>query len=108
MVTIGGRPVREEPRVANVVNVRTPVLSRRSGALLEENERNWQAFFESSRIMPLVIEYEDLASEYAGTIQKVLQWLGIPEAGRAPIPAPRLRRQVRCASPGMGPRVTPP
>jgi LPS sulfotransferase NodH len=61
--------------------------------MLEQNDHSWQVFFESNQITPLVIKYEEFASDYAGTIQSVLQWLGIPNANRVTIPAPRLRRQ---------------
>jgi LPS sulfotransferase NodH len=66
--------------------------------LLEEHDRGWQAFFESNRITPLVIEYENFASCYAGTIRKVLDWLGVPDADRVAVAAPRLRRQANARS----------
>ena len=90
--SIGGSRVQQEQGSANDVPFDPDAIAA-FHALLEQNERNWQAFFESSRIMPLVIEYEHLAADYAGTIRKVLHWLGIPRAERAVIPAPRLRRQ---------------
>ena len=61
--------------------------------MLEHNDRSWQEVFDSNQIKPLVIEYEDLASDYAGTIHKALHPLGIRNPERAAIPAPRLRRQ---------------
>jgi trehalose 2-sulfotransferase len=60
---------------------------------LQQNDRNWQAFFETNPITPLVIDYEALASDYSGTITKVLQWLCIPGAESTIIPPPQLRRQ---------------
>ena len=90
--SVDGSRVRKEERVANGVEF-DPRAIAAFKALLDENERNWQAFFESKRITPLMIEYEHFAGDYAGTIQRVLQWLGIPDAERAAIPVPRLRRQ---------------
>ncbi len=75
-------------------------------ALLEQYERSWQAFFQSNQLTPLVIEYDDLAADYAGTIQKVLQWLGIPDAQRTAIIAPRLRRQSDARSDEWAARYT--
>jgi LPS sulfotransferase NodH len=57
------------------------------------NDRKWAEFFETNEITPLVIEYEDFAADYAGTISTVLDWLGLPGAPCASFPAPRLRRQ---------------
>lgn len=65
---------------------------------LREEDRNWQVFFETNAIRPLVIDYEDLVSDYSGTITKVLQWLGIPSAESSIIPPPRLRRQSNARS----------
>jgi LPS sulfotransferase NodH len=61
--------------------------------VLEQNEVNWQSFFQENGITPLVIHYEDLASEYTGTITAVLKWLGIADADAIATPSPRLQRQ---------------
>jgi LPS sulfotransferase NodH len=66
--------------------------------VLWEEDRNWQAFFETNAIKPLVIDYEDLVSDYSGTITKVLEWLGIPNVEGTVIPLPRLRRQSNARS----------
>ncbi len=60
---------------------------------LQEEDRNWQAFFEQNAIVPLVIDYEDLVSDYSGTITKALEWLDILSWESTIIPPPRLRRQ---------------
>jgi trehalose 2-sulfotransferase len=65
---------------------------------LREEDRKWQAFFETNAITPLVIDYEDVVSDYSGTITKVLEWLGIPSAESISIPLPRLRRQSNARS----------
>jgi trehalose 2-sulfotransferase len=65
---------------------------------LQEEDRRWQAFFETNAISPLVIDYGDLVSDYSGTITKVLEWLDIPDAESTNIPVPRLRRQANARS----------
>lgn len=62
--------------------------------LLVNNDRGWQRFFEDSGIEPLVLTYEDLASDYAGTILKVLRWLDIPNAAAISIRPTRFTRQA--------------
>jgi LPS sulfotransferase NodH len=61
--------------------------------LLTSNEGRWQAFFASQRITPLVVHYEDLAADYAGTVGHVLRWLGLSDTGTPVIPPSRLQRQ---------------
>ncbi|MGB8407086.1 MAG: Stf0 family sulfotransferase [Mycobacterium sp.] len=61
--------------------------------LLERNDDGWQRFFETSGIDPLVIDYEDFASNYSPTIANTLKWLEIPGYDAVSIPPPRLRRQ---------------
>jgi LPS sulfotransferase NodH len=61
--------------------------------VLEQNEVNWQSFFQENGITPLVIYYEDLVSNYTGTITAVLKWLGITDADAIATPSPRLQRQ---------------
>ena len=76
-----------------------PIAIARLETLLRQNDREWQAFFETNQIEPLVIDYEALASDYSGeTLTKVLEWLGIPGAQRATIPVVRLRRQSNARS----------
>jgi LPS sulfotransferase NodH len=60
---------------------------------LAANEAGWQAFFRANRITPLVVGYEDLAADYAGTVRGVLGWLGVPGADAVEVPPARLRRQ---------------
>jgi hypothetical protein len=57
------------------------------------NDRNWQDFFSEAGIEPLVIRYEELASEFPSAIRKVLRWLEVPTADSVDLAAPRLRRQ---------------
>ena len=103
--SVDGSPVREAPQRVDDVEF-DPGAIASFHALLEQYERSWQAFFQSNQVTPLVIEYEDLAADHAGTIHNVLQWLGIPDAQRAAIPAPRLRRQSDARSDEWAARYT--
>jgi trehalose 2-sulfotransferase len=66
--------------------------------VLEQTDVKWRNFFAENQITSLVIHYEDLASDYAGTIARVLEWLGIAAAAAAVIPPPRLQRQSNAAN----------
>jgi LPS sulfotransferase NodH len=57
------------------------------------NDFKWQTFFKDNRITPFVINYEDLVSDYCGTIVRALQWLGVPNAERINVSPTRLKRQ---------------
>jgi LPS sulfotransferase NodH len=61
---------------------------------LRDNDAGWRTFFEDNRIAPLVVYYEDLAGDYAGTIVRVLDWLGVRGAKPVEIAPTRLRRQA--------------
>ena len=61
---------------------------------LTECDRGWEIFFRSHAIMPLTIWYEDLAANYAGTLQHVIDYLGIPAASNLTFGPPRLRKQA--------------
>lgn len=61
--------------------------------VLKENNSQWQSYFQDNGIVPLVIYYEDLVADYAGTIVSVLKWLGIANADTIVVPPSRLRQQ---------------
>jgi trehalose 2-sulfotransferase len=61
--------------------------------ILLQNDRNWQLYFRNNNIAPLILDYEDLATDYKGNILRVLKWLCIPDAEAVSIPPPRLKRQ---------------
>src|SRR5205085_8597932 len=44
-------------------------------------------------IEPLLVSYEDLAADHAGTVIGILRWLGIPGADAVVVPPTRLSRQ---------------
>jgi len=75
-----------------------PNAIARREQLLKKKDREWHAYFEQNHIAPLIIHYEDLASDYPGTIRSVLDWLGIPGASDIYIPPARLRRQSNALS----------
>jgi trehalose 2-sulfotransferase len=87
----GLSPERPEDSTANPGF--DPRAIARLERVLEQNEANWQSFFRENGITPLLIHYEDLASDYTGTITTVLKWLGIEDADAVAIPPPRLQRQ---------------
>jgi LPS sulfotransferase NodH len=60
---------------------------------LTENDAKWQSYFQDNKIEPFLVHYEDLVSDYRGTILGVLKWLGIPNADAIDIPPARLRQQ---------------
>jgi LPS sulfotransferase NodH len=61
--------------------------------ILVENDLKWQSYFRSNNIAPLVLDYEDLVADYRGTVVRVLDWLGIPNAAAADVTPPRLKQQ---------------
>jgi LPS sulfotransferase NodH len=70
-----------------------PVAIAARERLLVRNDLGWKRFFEESGISPLVLAYEDLAADYAGTITRVLEWLGLPSLQAIPIRPTRFIRQ---------------
>ncbi len=69
-----------------------PVAIRDLEVMLDQNDQRWRNYFKNNGIEPLVVEYEDLASDYASNVERVLRWLEIP--GVNGIAPPRLRRQA--------------
>lgn len=61
---------------------------------LTEHDEQWAAFLPAGTIR---VTYEDLVTEYSGTVRRVLDELGLAaEAG--PVPEPTLRRQADATS----------
>ncbi len=60
---------------------------------LTENDLKWQAFFSDNGIVPLVVFYEDLASDYSGIVHRILKWLGVRGADAVAIRSSRFRPQ---------------
>lgn len=57
------------------------------------DEQAWEQFFERNRIQPLELIYEEMASSYAATVRKVLDYLGIREAATVAIGEPLTEKQ---------------
>jgi LPS sulfotransferase NodH len=81
------REARPEPRF-------DPAAIAALERLAVANDAKWRSFFDRCGADPLVITYEDLAADYAGTIGRILGWLGVAEPASARIRPPRLRRQA--------------
>jgi len=72
----------------------TPVYDARGIGLLRDQliaqDAAWEAWFAGQGVAPLRIDYETFASDYAASIRRVLEHLGL---GAADIPPPPTRRQ---------------
>jgi trehalose 2-sulfotransferase len=88
----------DEPGGSGSTDAPEPVFDAAEIARLERlvaaNDAKWQGFFARCGIDPLVITYEELGADYAGTISRVLSWLGVAEPDPSQIRPPRLRRQA--------------
>jgi trehalose 2-sulfotransferase len=60
---------------------------------LEEQDRAWEQYFLERRIVPLIVEYEELTRDYRGQIARVLAFLGLDPSAATLLPPPRLVRQ---------------
>ena len=58
-----------------------------------DSERGWADLLVAARARPLAVTYEQLSTDYAGTVARVAHWLGRPTTPRE-VPAPRLHRQA--------------
>jgi LPS sulfotransferase NodH len=43
-------------------------------------DEGWQEYFRTNRFEPLVVAYEDLAHDVEAEVNRILSWLGLPEA----------------------------
>ena len=66
-------------------------------AQLTRQELGWQAYFERARAAPHPVVYEEFVEDYAGTLERVLAFLGI-EPGAGGVGEPPLARQADAAS----------
>ena len=60
---------------------------------LIDHESKWRTYLRACQVTPLEVCYEDMAADLAGTLQRVLGFMGLPTVGETPVPAPRLRVQ---------------
>ena len=63
----------------------------RTWQALRDGTSEWNGYFRSHRITPIRVWYEDLASDYEGTITGLLEALGFQDV---PVPPPIHRRQA--------------
>ncbi len=61
-------------------------------------EQTWAEFFERNTIEPLAITYENLCSDYAGTVERVLDFLRIRPPRKFSLGAPKTVRQADATS----------
>ena len=61
---------------------------------LAQCDRGWMTCFRDFAIAPLVLNYEDLATNYADTLRHVIDWLGIPGGSNVTLMPPTLRKQA--------------
>lgn len=57
---------------------------------LAGHERAWIAFFAERNIVPLTIQYEELADDYRGELARALDFLGVDVSAAQRVPEPRL------------------
>ena len=60
-------------------------------AEIQRQNQHWNKFFNANGIIPFRIVYEELASDYVGTLAELFAYLGRPDAA---IPPPRLNKQA--------------
>jgi LPS sulfotransferase NodH len=61
--------------------------------VLVQHRRRWRDYFARSGVTPLEIRYEDLAADPSATVDRVLAFLGLPQAA-VPTPPPTLKPQA--------------
>jgi LPS sulfotransferase NodH len=84
------------PEKRDGVNSDPPFDARaiaRIEATLQGGDAKWQAYFQASGIVPLVVYYEDMAAKYHEIIASVLKWLDVANADAVVVPPARLKRQ---------------
>ncbi|MGO9088193.1 MAG: Stf0 family sulfotransferase [Candidatus Sulfotelmatobacter sp.] len=61
---------------------------------LSMQQRAWEHYFFKRGIVPLVVEYETLAKDYAGEVARTIGFLGLDPSVARTIPPPQLVRQA--------------
>jgi trehalose 2-sulfotransferase len=82
-----------DPRASAELNFSLSQIEERL-LLLQEWDKNWEAFFHQGKLEPLTIWYHDLAGDYEQTVRRVLAHIGVSYPPAAPIPPPQLKKQA--------------
>jgi len=72
---------------------------------IEHAERQWVELFEAAGIEPMTVTYEQLASDYAGTVAAVARFVG-GDVEADDVPVPRLAKQANAQSRALLQRYT--
>lgn len=59
---------------------------------LENSDAYWEKFFETNRLSPLRLTYEELVADHQGTVRRVFDYLGIPP--NTPVPPPGTQKMA--------------
>jgi LPS sulfotransferase NodH len=62
--------------------------------VLNYGDEQWAKLFAELRKEPLVIYYEDLLSDYDGSVRNIIEYIGVDLPTERKIPKPRLQRQA--------------
>ena len=60
---------------------------------IEVQEAAWNRYFDSEKIDPLRVQYEELLENRASVLRSVLTFLELPDAASLTLPEPDLERQ---------------
>ncbi len=62
--------------------------------IVENAERDWEAFFARNRLRPLVVSYEELSADLRGAVLRVFDFMGVRPDPSHIQPVPTLRRMA--------------
>jgi LPS sulfotransferase NodH len=82
-----GRP-RNPPPVLDLAEVQSLCNE------IARQQNEWERYFQRRRLNPLVVEYEELAGDYAGQVARALRFLDLDAGAAKTLPEPRLARQA--------------
>jgi LPS sulfotransferase NodH len=60
---------------------------------IDDHEREWQTFFDEAGVKPMIVVYEDFASQYEETVREILRYIGVQDWAEIDVPTPKRRRQ---------------
>ena len=62
--------------------------------LVTQQEEDWRRWFSANNVVPFEVSYELLAANRHGTLESVLDFLGVESRPRCPLPEPRVIQQA--------------